>query len=225
MTLGPRDVRAGLEVVRARRRRDGRAAVPGRARRARLERRRGRGDGGRHRARDERGGLLLHPARPRQLGGRRCHTSRSTSWSETYAARPVATEPVLTMTSCGAFAATRGVERRLRVVLDPQLDRLRELRPTDPRQQRRHVDPGRDAGGGVITLPCSTTRSVDGMAPSSASRSERHPVRSSPGKPVEDPGGAEDQRAGADRGRVFRVLDGRARARPMISSSIRSRVP
>ena len=42
-----------------------------------------------------------------------------------------------------------GVERRLRVVLDPQLDRLGDRVAGDPRGQReRHVDAGGDAGGG-----------------------------------------------------------------------------
>src|SRR6185312_17200539 len=50
---------------------DGRALMPGRARRPRAQRRGGREDGRRHRGRDAARGLLLRSAGPRQLGGGR----------------------------------------------------------------------------------------------------------------------------------------------------------
>ena len=50
--------------------------------------------------------------------------------------------------SFGAFDGEPGVERRLRVVLDAELDRLGDLGPVHPTDEReREVDAGRHAGG------------------------------------------------------------------------------
>ena len=67
----PRQLRARLEVERARRRPDRRAVVRGGARGPRAERARDGRDAGRPRARHGAGPVLLRAARARQLGGRR----------------------------------------------------------------------------------------------------------------------------------------------------------
>src|SRR3954470_2405971 len=49
----------------------------------------------------------------------------------------------------GRLLGRTGVERRLRVVLDAELDRLGDLGAGEvARKGERHVDAGRDAGGG-----------------------------------------------------------------------------
>src|SRR4029077_21047145 len=74
--------------------------------------------------------------------------------------RGLACAPGLTLAEAAAIAQQRndvrgrllrraGVERRLRVVLDAELDRLRDGLAGDPRGEcERHVDAGGDAGGG-----------------------------------------------------------------------------
>ena len=99
-----------------------------------------------------------------------------------------------------------GVERRLGVVLDQQLDRLREVVARDLRRERRApMSMPDETPAAVITLPCSTTRRPVGAAPNSLERLELEPVRGRL-EPVEHAGGAEQQRAGADRRRPLRVL-------------------
>jgi hypothetical protein len=57
------------------------------------------------------------------------------------------------------------VERRLRVVLDPQLHRLGDVLARDPRGERSAMSMPDDTPADVTTLPCSTTRSNAGSAP------------------------------------------------------------
>ena len=73
----------------------------------------------------------------------------------------------------GGLGGGAGVKGRLGVVLDPQLDRLGDLRPgLQADQVERHVDPGRDPAA-VIVLPSCTKRPPTGSAPSSRSCSRK----------------------------------------------------
>src|SRR5205085_403528 len=76
----------------------------------------------------------------------------------------------------GRLLRRAGVERRLRVVLDAELDRLSDGLAGDPGDEReRHVDPGGDAGG-ADDLAVEDDALADGVRPERAQRLEREPV-------------------------------------------------
>ena len=96
-----------------------------------------------------------------------------------------------------------GVEGRVGVVLDAELDRLGDLRPDLAGDQvQGHVDPGGDPGGGD-DLAVLDEAAADGVGAVGAQLVELEPVRGR-ALSLQQPGGAEQQRAGADRGRPLR---------------------
>ena len=79
------------------------------------------------------------------------------------------------------------VERRLRVVLDAELHRLRELVARDARREREaHVDAGRHAGRGDDTCPARRRAAPVGIAPYSREARRATPSASSPPCPRAD---------------------------------------
>ena len=97
-----------------------------------------------------------------------------------------------------------GVEGRLRVVLDPELDRLGHLRATSRPTRCSAMSIPAETPPAVIVLPSSTQRPPTGSAPKARSVLEVEPVAGRP-LALEQAGGAEHERPGADRGRPFRV--------------------
>ena len=100
----------------------------------------------------------------------------------------------------GALLGGAGVEGGLGVVLDAQLDGLGDLGADLLADQvQGHVDPGGDAGGGD-DLAVLDEAAADRVGAEVAQRLEVEPVAGD-ALALEQAGGAEHERAGADRGR------------------------
>src|SRR5919106_830408 len=103
------------------------------------------------------------------------------------------------------FLGGAGVEGWVGVVLDPQLDRLGDLGAGLAADQvEGHVEAGGDAGGGD-RLAVLDEAAADRVGPELPQALEEEPVRGCP-LALQQAGGAEDQRAGADRGRPLGPL-------------------
>jgi uncharacterized protein YbjT (DUF2867 family) len=105
----------------------------------------------------------------------------------------------------GSLVGRSGVEWRLWVVLDRELDRLRHVVAGDQlREAQRHVDTRRDSRGGddLALLDDALER---GLGAERAQLIEEQPMRSR-AQALEDTGGAQQQGTSTDRGRVARGL-------------------
>ena len=121
-----------------------------------------------------------------------------TSAQERYARAPnhsslaPATAVTTSTIGAGAFARRAGIERRLGVVLDSELNGLRQLRPGLAADKvQRHVDPGRDAGRGD-ELAVLDEATADGVGAQLPQLLEEEPVRRRP-PTVQQAGGGEHE--------------------------------